>query len=270
MAGVAHEAPLALERASQALDHVVERLAQAADLVARRGQRQELVAAVERDALRPAAHRLHGPQGCRSQAVADQRGEGDGERPADGEGRHDSGQRLVAIVERLADDEHDGLAGGQPWPRQHARGALDPGDLAFDYHLVVIVGDAADLRRAQDGPARPADRRQHAAAGRDDLLEALLVLLQRVRAEVGDGTDGGGSRAQPRVDRLGEVGAQPQVDEQPGRHQHEHHRQREGRGQPGTDRHAAHVPPSLRSRYPAPRTVSSDVTPNGRSIFWRR
>ena len=39
VARVGHEAPLALERAAQAFEHLIERLAQAADLVVGRGQR---------------------------------------------------------------------------------------------------------------------------------------------------------------------------------------------------------------------------------------
>src|SRR5262249_50858767 len=66
-----------------------------------------------------------------------------------------------------------------------------------------------------------------------------------------------------------EAVAEADVEKDPeGRENHRHH-PREHQRQPNADREAAHAP-SLRRRYPAPRTVSSDRRPYGRSIFSRR
>ena len=60
VAGVGDELPLAVERPPQAIEHVVERLAEPADLVVGGGQRQALVLVRQRHLGRPAAHRLDG------------------------------------------------------------------------------------------------------------------------------------------------------------------------------------------------------------------
>ncbi len=59
----------------------------------------------------------------------------------------------------------------------------------------------------------------------------------------------------------------------PSRDQHDRHRERERECEAGADRNPAHrpsTPSSRRSRYPAPRTVSIELRPNGRSTFSRR
>ena len=68
VAGVGHELPLALERGAQAVEHLVQRLAEGVDLVPGRGQRQPLVAVLQRHLGRAAAHRLHRSQRTRGQA----------------------------------------------------------------------------------------------------------------------------------------------------------------------------------------------------------
>ena len=60
VAGVGDELALAVEGPPQAIEHVVERLAEPADLVVSGGQRQPLAVVRQRDLGRPPAHRLHG------------------------------------------------------------------------------------------------------------------------------------------------------------------------------------------------------------------
>src|ERR671915_263031 len=99
-------AALAVERAAQPVEHLVERLPQPAHLVLGGGQRQPLAVAGERDRAGAAPHRLDGAQPGRGEQVAEQRGEQDGDRAAHRERRDEAREGLVAVVERLPDD-HD-------------------------------------------------------------------------------------------------------------------------------------------------------------------
>ena len=63
--------------------------------------------------------------------------------------------------------------------------------------------------------------------------------------------------------------ADAKVDEERHAGDHNGHRHREGKRQPQANRQASQTPPSSRSLYPVPRTVSSEVRPNGRSILSR-
>ena len=116
VAGVGDEAALALERAAQALEHLVQRLPQPPDLVVRRRQRQPVVAVAQRHLSRAPAHRLDRPQPGGGKPVAEQRRDQHGDRPADGKRRDEAGQRLVAIAERLR----------RRRPRPGRRGAREP------------------------------------------------------------------------------------------------------------------------------------------------
>ena len=73
VARVGQEAPLALERGLEARQHLVQRLAEAADLVVRLGQRKALGAAAQRDLPGPPAHRLERRARSRSRTRAARR-----------------------------------------------------------------------------------------------------------------------------------------------------------------------------------------------------
>ena len=73
VARVRDEPPLAREAGLEAVEHLVQRLAEAADLVARRRQRQPPVGALARDLGRAAAHRLDRPQRGACEEVAARR-----------------------------------------------------------------------------------------------------------------------------------------------------------------------------------------------------
>jgi hypothetical protein len=168
VARVRHEASLALEGAAQPVEHVVERLAEAADLVTGGGERQPVAAGRERHPGRAGAHRLDGPQRGAGQRVAEQRGDEHGDRAPDGERGDQAAEDVVAVV-----------------------------------------------------------RVQH--------------LLPQLVPDLG-------------------------VHERPGGREHEQRRGGERQREPQADGQPAH----LRRRYPTPRTVSMEATPNGRSIFSRR
>ena len=220
MAGVGHEAALALQRTPQAGEQVVERLAEPADLVVRGGQRQLLVAG---GGAPP--HRLDRPQGGAGQRVAEQRGENDGERAAEREGRNQAGQDLVTVFERLAD--HDNLAAGVGHAlREDPCRAVDAPYLSLAAHRL-------------DRPASAAGRLEHAAVVGHDAGEAVLGLTGHARGDARS-RHGGGARRERVVHGLVEVGAHPGVDEQPGGREHERHRGGEGHREPDADRQPAH------------------------------
>ena len=77
------------------------------------------------------------------------------------------------------------------------------------------------------------------------------------------------TRLEPFVDLLEQRVTEPDVEQRPDDDEHDRHRRRERERQPHAQRDPAHDP-SCRSRYPTPRTVSSVLRPNGRSIFPRR
>ena len=138
----------------EAIEHLVERLPEAADLVVRRRQREPLGPAAERDVLRAPAHRLDRAQPGGGQRVAQQRREQDGHGTADRERRHEIGERVVAVLQRLADHRDRRAAAAA---RQHARRALDAGHAALDEDL---------LARRPPAAARPCSGRCAAGAAR--------------------------------------------------------------------------------------------------------
>src|SRR6185295_4673805 len=119
----------------------------------------------------------------------------------------------------------------------------------------------------------------HTASLRGQELDEVVLRIGDPAAahprQAGPGaTDDGGhvvrAPGEPVVDRLGQVSALAQVDEGRRRHQHEQHGEGESCREPNAYRQTAEDQASFRSRYPAPRTVSIDSTPKGRSTFSRR
>ena len=160
--GVGHELPLPLERPAQPLEHLVERLAETADLVVRGGQRQQLVGIGQRHLAGAPAHRLDGRQARGRQRVADQRGEGKSDRAPDRKRREDARQRLLAILDRLPDGDHRIPTG--PGTRQHPRLTGDSLDLPLEHdracqsplELRRPTAPRRALRRRNRSPRRPA------------------------------------------------------------------------------------------------------------------
>src|SRR5207247_1561368 len=82
----------------------------------------------------------------------------------------------------------------------------------------------------------------------------------------GHGCDRLGPRPQSGIRGADEFGLQARVYEEAERTQDEGHAHRRGKRDPHAQRKTHHGV----SRYPAPRTVSMDRVPNGRSIFSRK
>ena len=111
----------------------------------------------------------------------------------------------------------------------------------------------------QRGSAHAARSVDPPSLRREDLHEALPRVAQSPSGDAGETfaevrvgpADQRGdvvrARDEPVVDRVGQVLALSQVDEQPGPREHEHHRQGEGGGHPDPNREAAH-PGSRRRR----------------------
>ena len=127
-----------------------------------------------------------------------------------------------------------------------------PGEPALEHQRPAHR--APDLGRAQHLRAQARGGVEHAAARAQHLAEALLRLTA-AGARRGDAHPAGvrgdrlGAGVEIGVHALVEIGAQAQVDEQPGAHEHDDRRQREEGGEAHADGQAAHgMPPSLRSR----------------------
>ena len=203
VARVRHELPLAVERAAQPAEHLVERLAEPADLVVGLRQGEGLVGAGQRHLLGPAPHRLDRPQPRRRQHVAQQRSEQDRHRPADRKRGDEVGERLVAVLQRLADDrDARALPAGQ-----HARRALDARQPPLDEDALAGRG-APQLGRRQR-PPRTAEAVDHLPSGAQQLREPLLGVAARARRSRPRGEHRCRARAQPRVDALVEVRLEP-------------------------------------------------------------
>ena len=133
-------------------EHRVQRLAEPADLVPRLRERQPPPGLASRDGGSLRAHRLDGPKRGGREGVAEQRGREQGGRADQEQLGEEPAQRLVAVLERGADD---------------------------DDHLAL---------RALHGPLeRPGgaveaswSRLENPAVGREDLDEALVRRDRRV------------------------------------------------------------------------------------------
>ena len=151
VAGVGDEAPLAVVGAAQPVEHLVERLAEPADLVARGGERERLRGRLERDAGGAGAHPLDRPQARRRERVAEQRHDERRDRRAERERARQRRERLVAVVERLAHDDHRRAVALGEQPRR----AVDAVDLALGLDIVGRRARASSARVSTEPSAPP-------------------------------------------------------------------------------------------------------------------
>ena len=273
--GVGDEGALPLERRLEPVEHGVQRLAQAVDLVVRAGQGQAPARLGGRDRGGLRAHRLHGAKGRRGEPVPEERGEDERGRPDDEELGEEPPDGLVAVVERRAEHE-DARAARRPH-----RDGEEPGTARDARRPVDLRRDRAAHRA---GELVLVEQRLRPQGGRllDDPAvrsEQLGEALVRVGARACEGRlgisgphgrdDVGGTRREALVDGLIERVGEPDVEEHAGRDEDDRHGEREGEGEAKADRKPAHRH-SRRSRYPAPRTVSIELRPKGRSTFSRR
>ena len=105
VARIGDEAALSLECRLQTGEHRVQRLAEPAQLVFRRRQRQPPARLGRGHRLRLAPHRVDRPQRRGGEEVAAHRREQEGERPHDQQLRQQAAQRVLRILERDADRE---------------------------------------------------------------------------------------------------------------------------------------------------------------------
>ena len=111
MAGVVGEPPLPVQGARQRVEHVVERVAEAGDLVVPLGRDVETQRGrAGGDIGRPAAVGLHRPQGSAGQEVTHDRGQDQGGEAGGDELGDQLAQCFVVLV--LVEGEHEDSAGG--------------------------------------------------------------------------------------------------------------------------------------------------------------
>ena len=279
VARIGGETPLALEADVEALEHLVERLSKAKHLVVRSRQRESPRRGRGRDLARAASHRLHRPQRRSCDEVADAGRDEQRERKRDQELREQSVESVVAILERLPDDHHATASIGDR--QRDETGRLDVTVPAFDRALdaqASVPSPSQLVVGEQLRPSRVSERGANRPVGVDHLCEALLVADEtqvvepRLTVARCDRCEQRvAANAESLVHALVERRAEPDIEERPERREDDRHDDGEREREPNPDRQPAHAAsPSFRSRYPAPRTVSIDSRPNGRSIFSRR
>jgi hypothetical protein len=221
VARVGDEAPFAREARLEPREHRVQRLAEARDLVARGGKREPLPRCVDRDLGRAPAHCLDGPE-CRAcEQVAGDGRQQERDRAAHQQLREEACQRLVAVLDRGADDQ---------------RSAVDR--------------DRECSRVVANEPARP---RQHLAVRPEHVRKRLVVLARRRSdgVELAAANERGerrGARLETLVELLRERIFDAQVDEGADRREDNGHRHGEHQREPHAQRQARHPPPSFRRR----------------------
>ena len=147
MARVGDEAPLSLEAVLESREHRVQRLAEPRDLVVGRRHGKALVERSRRDVGRAAPHRLDRPERRAGEEIAAERGEDEGDRPADQEGGAEAAQSLRSILARRADDQDDVLPAPHRWEREQ------PCRLVQPRHRRTVREDGPTLRGVELGLA---------------------------------------------------------------------------------------------------------------------
>ena len=236
VARVRDEAALALERAPQAVEHLVERLAEPADLVVGGGQRQPVVRVGERNLLGSPAHRLDRaqPRGrrARSRAATPAR-----PRSARRSRTTPPGWRACR---RGSWSDWPTATTWAPSPCASTRAV--PSTPATRRSVSICSRPRRRSARAVSGHARarhrscPARCRRAAAAGRSPPPLARAPAAADLLASTASAR-----MCSPAVTLSSRSLCQTLVDEQAGHRQHRHHRERERDGQARPDRKAAHA-----------------------------
>ena len=120
MAGIGDEIALALERLLQAIEHLVQRLAETLHLVAGGRHGQPFARRLGADHRGPPPHRLHLTQGEAGQQIPDPAGEDQCDRTRDEKLVAKARERLCVVLRRRADHEHCGPPVSRHGRREHA------------------------------------------------------------------------------------------------------------------------------------------------------
>ena len=175
------------------------------------------------------------------------------------------GERLVSILEQLADDD-DTIAdrigaqpeaaafGRQPTPRRAVRSSTAPTSVT----RVALSGHERRSCRRSRSPARRRPRLRGATAS-----SACRLAATTERRAPRSGSRGRRRSARRGSSRGGRTGTRRALRARPPS-------RRRRRASAGAGSAAGSRLPSFRRRYPTPRTVSIERAPNGRSTFSRR
>ena len=173
MRGVGREAPLRIVAVFQALQHGVQGIDQAADLVLRAGMGQALVQAGFADRMRLPHHVVDGAQHATrehfaSQPDGGQQGQRHGAKQYGGCGQH-----VVDVIERTGHLHDQARAGRGYGDGNHAQRLLAELGQGFEDGLASGQARQQDGLRRQLRRLQVAAARQHAAFAVDDLHQAI-------------------------------------------------------------------------------------------------
>jgi hypothetical protein len=246
---VGDEVTFARDRGLEAGEHLVQGRPEPLQLVPGRRDREALPGRCRRDRSRAAPHRLHRPQRQPGKEVAGRRGDDQRKRACDQQLVAESRERLLAILDRRADREHERPAGTPQPRREDARRLVEAGHR----RPVDVDGTAArglELATGQDRRPTEWSRRVEDTAARGQELGVALaafheparavVCKRRVRI-VDERREILRPQAELAVQRQRQVRGEPQIEEQAGRGEHDRHRDGEGGRDANADRdHADH------------------------------
>ena len=162
--------------AVQAFEHAVQRRPEPADLVVGGGDGQPRPRVGGLDRRRPAAHAVHRTQGGGHRRVARHGGQQERDRPTDEQEAAEVAQRLLAILQRSADDDDEPAI-----LRSHRRGQHPDRIVLTGDRLTIDDDGLANLVREllaleQRTPAHGRCGVDYVSGRLDDLREALPLL----------------------------------------------------------------------------------------------
>jgi hypothetical protein len=154
VARVGDKGPLARDRGVDALQHLVQRAAETAELVVAAGARQTLAEVVRRDLGCATAHSLDWRKRRAGQQVARQRGEQEGGRPADQQDAGEVVKRPCPVLKRLAHDDDQPLVLGSHRFADEPHTVVSQPDLTHNPLASSCLGERAAPQQRPCGQPR--------------------------------------------------------------------------------------------------------------------
>ena len=243
MARVGDELSLAREPGLEASEHLVQRLAEAADLVAASGsgRRRPEISVETSAAWRRIAST--GRRAERASDVARERGEEDGERADDQKLGEEAVEGLLLLVERRADDQDARVD-----PRgEEARGILERWAARARDEEIALESPRGLLGGRSGSPSTTGEDAARLPSGARSCANPSSPVASSSPAPVlDDGRERPGAQDEALVELLLERVPEPDVEERAEPREDDRHREREDERQAERDRNPAHAPSARR------------------------